>query len=488
MKISAWFILMASVYLGAVLAEEARPPFMASGIKICEVTSTSAIVWTRLTRNPSRSGEGNPVPDVLYANPETGGLVPRDGRPSWKPTVFWPKGHDITNIRGAVPGTPGEVRVSYRPDESDAAWERTSWQPVHTDGDFTRQFRLNGLKPGTGYAIRVESRRDKIAGQMRESVFGTAPSPATSRKVVFTAVTGQGNNGQESDRGFKIYNQMRRLKPDFFVNTGDILYYDSLGKTLPLARWHWQRVFSFRDHVRFHDEVPSYFIKDDHDTWMDDSYPGRQTQFMGEFTFDQGKDVFLEQVGMGDRTYRTVRWGKDLQIWLVEGRDYRSDNPDPDGPAKTIWGAEQKAWFFETVRASDATFKILISPTPVVGPDRDRKNDNHSNAGFATEGNEIRKFIASQKNMVVVCGDRHWQYVSVDDETGVREYATGPASDNHAGGWKQDDVRPEHRYLNVIGGFLAGEVDRVEGVPRLTFRHYGVNGDVLNEEVVPMAK
>jgi alkaline phosphatase D len=90
--------------------------------------------------------------------------------------------------------------------------------------------------------------------------------------------------------------------------------------------------------------------------------------------------------------------------------------------------------------------------------------------------------------MVIVCGDRHWQYVSVDDETGIREYSTGPASNNHAGGWKQSDVRPEHRYLNVTGGFLAGEVDRVEGKPRLTFKHYSVDGDVLYEDHVPALK
>ena len=68
---------------------------------------------------------------------------------------------------------------------------------------------------------------------------------------------------------------------------------------------------------------------------MNDCWPGQVTKFMGEFTFDQGKAVFLEQVGMGERTWRTARRGKDLQIWMVEGRDYRSQNPDPDGPAKT---------------------------------------------------------------------------------------------------------------------------------------------------------
>lgn len=73
-----------------------------------------------------------------------------------------------------------------------------------------------------------------------------------------------------------------------------------------------------------------------------------------DFTFEQGLGVFLEQVPMGRRTYRTVRWGKDLQVWMVDGRDFRSPNTMPDGPTKTIWGAEQIAWFKRTVRQSDA--------------------------------------------------------------------------------------------------------------------------------------
>jgi len=86
----------------------------------------------------------------------------------------------------------------------------------------------------------------------------------------------------------------------------------------------------------FHRQIPGYFMKDDHDTWMDDSWPGMKSPFMGDFTFEQGQRVFLEQVPMGEKTYRTFRWGKDLQIWLVEGRDFRSPNDMPDGPGKTI--------------------------------------------------------------------------------------------------------------------------------------------------------
>ena len=241
-------------------------------------------------------------------------------------------------------------------------------------------------------------------------------------------------------------------------------------------------MYSMDSLVEFHRRVASYFIKDDHDTWVNDSYPTMESHFMGEFTFEQGLEIFPQQVPMGAKTYRTFRWGRDLQVWLVEGRDFRSANPDPDGPDKTIWGAEQMAWFKRTVQASDATFRVLISPTPVVGPDRSNKNDNHANEGFAWEGNLLREFIASQDNMVVACGDRHWQYVSVDQVHGVKEYSSGPVSDAHAGGWRNDMLRPEHQYLNVIGGFLAITVQREDGVPVLIARHHGVDGRVLNED------
>jgi len=297
--------------------------------------------------------------------------------------------------------------------------------------------------------------------------------------------TGQAYPDQDAPGGgFKMYPSILELAPSFFVHTGDIVYYDRWAKSTELARWGWARMYSLPTNFEFHRQVPAYFIKDDHDTWQNDAWPTQESLFMGDFSFQDGVEMFKEQVPMRDLTYRTFRWGQDVQIWLVEGRDYRSANPDPDGPQKTIWGAEQKAWFKETVEASDATFRILISPTPLVGPDRDGKNDSHANEGFAFEGRELREFIAQQEGMIVICGDRHWQYISVHDETGVREYASGPASDEHAGGWSNDDVRPEHRYLNVIGGFLAVTAERRGGTPTLTLRHHGVDGDILNEDVL----
>ncbi len=461
-------------------------PHQATGIKIGEVTHNSVIVWTRLTRSAQRVGAEAPMPEVQYLDPKTGKLGGRgQGRPDRKPVVTFPENSTIEAIEGAVPGAPGQVRVRYKATGA-SDWKVTSWHPVDPERDFTRQFELSGLAANTLHQVRIESRAGSQGdGQVVEATFRTAPRPDQAERVVFTVSTGQAYPDQDvPGGGYKIYAQMLKLDPDFFVHTGDILYYDKLAKTMELARWHWQRMYSLATNVEFHRRVGSYFIKDDHDTWRNDCWPNMESNFMGDFTFKQGQAVFLEQVPMGRRTYRTFRWGKDLQIWLVEGRDFRSPNTMPDGPAKTIWGEEQKAWFKRTVGQSDATFRILISPTPLVGPDRTNKNDNHANAGFAHEGDELRQFISQQRNTYVICGDRHWQYVSVDAKTGVREYSCGPASNEHAGGWSNDKRYPEHQYLNVTGGFLAVAVDRPQGKPTLTFRHYSVDGKTLNEDCV----
>ena len=73
--------------------------------------------------------------------------------------------------------------------------------------------------------------------------------------------------------------------------------------------------------------------------------------------------------------------------------------------------------------------------------------------------------------------------MSIQPTTKVREYSCGPASDVGAGGWRQDDYRPDyHQYLNVIGGFLSATVQRIDGTPTLTFRHHDVDGNIRHED------
>ena len=439
---------------------------MANGIKIGEVTATSAIVWTRLTSQPERNVGGAPFPKETGKDRRSGDYG------------------DLAEREGSVPGVAGEVRITYWP--ADAADEKrsTEWGAVDAERDFIRQIVLDGLRPGAAYSLVAEG-RPHGAGEASCEVAGgfrTAPPADEAAAVRFTVVTGQDYPRRDDKaNGHKIYPLMQKLDPDFFVHTGDIEYYDKPGPyadTVELARFKWNRIYAMPFQRSFHNRVASYFIKDDHDTLKNDCWPG---QTYGDLTWERGLELFREQVPIGERTYRTVRWGKDLQVWMVEGRDFRSPNRTPDGPGKTIWGEAQKRWFFETFAASDATFRVLVSPTPVVGPDRGSKNDNHANRGFTHEGDQVRTFIGGQKNAFVVCGDRHWQYASVDPKTGVREYSCGPTTDAHAGGFSERNRSPMHQYLKVVGGFLEVGVLRVGRAANHPFPapRYGRGGQPL---------
>ena len=466
---------------------KAQVPSQATGVKIGEVTQHSAIVWTRLTKDAERNVDGIPFDEIkgkrskedpshyIYAKPQI------------------PAGQTLDEMQNAVPGSEGQVRVQYWvAGQKEKTLKTTSWESVNPEMDFTHQFSLSDLMPWTTYELITECRSDENSSVNKDGIiegrFKTPPEPEEVEPLKFSIITGQAYyQRDDSMNGHKIYNVMNKFEPDFFVMTGDMVYYDRLGPvavTPALARFKWNRMYSLPYQRKFHKHVSSYFEKDDHDTWQDDCWPTMDNDKMGELTFKKGQEIFLEQVPITKQTYRTFRWGKDLQFWLVEGRDFRSPNIMPDGPEKTIWGKEQKEWFKKTVQESDATFKILITPTPLVGPDRAKKNDNLANKGFQHEGDELRKFISKQKNMVVVTGDRHWQYVSVDPETKLMEFATGSTTDEHAGGFSMDLREPMHRYLNIVGGFLWGKVERKDGVPTLTFQHYSVDGKVLHEEKI----
>ena len=124
---------------------------------------------------------------------------------------------------------------------------------------------------------------------------------------------------------------------------------------------------------------------------------------------------------------RTVRATRNAQIWFLEGRDYRSPNRMDDGPGKSIWGPVQKAWLQRTLSESDAQWKLIITPSPMVGPDSGRKRDNHTNVGgFRHEGDAFFAWLTERgmKNVVLFTGDRHWQYHAIHP-TGHSEFSCG---------------------------------------------------------------
>jgi alkaline phosphatase/alkaline phosphatase D len=70
----------------------------------------------------------------------------------------------------------------------------------------------------------------------------------------------------------------------------------------------------------------------------------------------------------------------------------------------------------------------------MVGPDRASKSDNHTNpTGYRAEADAFFEWLKKKdiKNVLILCGDRHWQYHSIHP-TGVKEFSVGALNDENS--------------------------------------------------------
>ena len=478
------FAVFAASLLGAPLAS--ATVHQATGIKIGEVTAESALVWTRLSREPDARADGAKFIESRRREAEAA-----------DPLAQLPAGATLEQMEYAVPGAPGEVRVVWAPVDGTAAERATAWQAVDPVADFTRRIALEGLAAGTRYALRVESRDPAgRAGATVAGTFVTPPSAASVAPVRFVVTTCHDDwRRDDGPNGFKAYDAARAWAPDFFVHTGDFIYLDKpapFGLTPALARFKWNRTNAWPSVREFYRGVSAYFIKDDHDISRNDSAPG---DTFGAVSFRQGVEIMDEQLPMPESPpYRSIRWGRDLEIWLLEGREFRNARKREAVADRTLLGPDQKRWLLESLRRSTAAFRVVISGTPIVGPNVDYKGgdsgDSLADEVFQAEGDEMRRALAALPRTFVIAGDRHWQYHSVDPATGLNEFACGPVCFGMAEEFADKVKRhPMHRFLRIDGGFLGGEVSRnAAGLPVLTFRHHDVHGAILYERAFEAAQ
>lgn len=439
--------------------------YLGMGAKVGEITNNSVIVHVRLTSIPEQ------------------------------------------NADRLLPGKAGEARVKYGLSKNLKGALATDWLVANEEDDFSIQFNLHDLKPNQNYYYKVEMRTvsKERPNESKMGYFKTAPQQKKRERVKFQVTTGQ------DYRGLDTYIAMASQDPDFLVSTGDNVYYDWLNdqaRNIHQAYEKYQKMYAAKQIVEYFRKTGCYFMKDDHDYRFDDSDPYMKGRYIREpylipgiskvtdrkgekyfdetwLTHEEGIMVFKTVFPMSDKTYRTFSWGQGVQIWFLEGRDFRSPNSMPDGPNKTIWGQEQKNWLKRTLLRSDADFRIVISPTPIIGPDRQSKKDNHANRnGFWTEGRNFLKWIIDNKldNLIIICGDRHWQYHSIY-ENSVHEFSCGPICDEHSVRDKPNQIVPRapkevQPYYNLCGGFLT-----VEYLPEkmLEFSFFGESGECYYE-------
>ena len=416
-----------------------------------------------------------------------------------------------------APGTAGVARfeVATTPDFGEPI--RTGWISAVPEQDHIVREKVTGLSPGTRYYYRLQFGRDTSTTHTGPAcTFRTLDLPETARAVEFVVVTGMNYfpfhifpGPPNKHLGYPALETILKMTPDFFVGTGDNVYYDAFAKparTQADLRKVWHLQFLQPRFLSLFSRVPAYWEKDDHDHRYNDSDTTGDTPPSNEL----GIRTFLEQmpvVGPDEEeplTYRTHRINKLLQIWLTEGRDYRSPNTMEDGPEKTLWGETQREWLMETLLESDATFKLLISPTPMVGPDDtflpwpytgQPKVDNHTNpAGFKHEGEAFFAWLGDNgflaKNFYIICGDRHWQYHSIRPD-GFEEFSCGALVDANSrlgrAPGDPESTDPEGEILQPFtqteasGGFLFVTVRPAQGGNKAScaFTFYDENGQML---------
>ncbi len=147
-----------------------------------------------------------------------------------------------------------------------------------------------------------------------------------------------------------------------------------------------------------------------------------------------GLRAFLEYwpirtpAGQPTRLYRSIRWGRTAEVFILDTRQYRSPWAAPDGPEKTMLGPAQKQWLLDGLQRSEATIKIVASTVAL------RYHGRDSWEGYARERNELLRFIQAQRiqNVIFLVADVHYAAL-VRHPEGLHEAIAGPLAAFPAG-------------------------------------------------------
>ncbi|MFT5471255.1 MAG: alkaline phosphatase D, partial [Verrucomicrobiales bacterium] len=247
------FILAAALGLAGCGSDE-KPadsgPKAGLGIMVGEVSNSSAVVQVRLCA--------------------TDKLVERD----------------VAGMAGVVKFTLGDQSQTVE---------------AKADLDFIARAVFEGLTAGTSYEIQTEIGTDADslnAGPV--ATFKTLQGPAAAEPVKFVVVTGMNyakfhgddridlaqhkleNNtdlpapydGPDKDLGYPALAAILKQKPDFFVGTGDNVYYDTpdnpRAETITELRQKWHEQWVQPRYRDLFAVVPTFWMVDDHDYRIDD--------------------------------------------------------------------------------------------------------------------------------------------------------------------------------------------------------------------------
>jgi alkaline phosphatase D len=444
----------------ALLRQDRARPGIPCGVATGDVSRDRAIIWSRTDR-PSRM------------------LV------EWSTTDSF---QNVRRVRG--------------PQTTDAA-------------GYTARVDLTGIPPDQQIFYRVQF--EDLADSRNLSAHATgsflsAPRAAHDVTFAWSADTvGQGWGINTEWGGLRMYETMRRARPDFFIHTGDTIYADSpvlpevrlpngtlwknlvtpakskVAETIEEFRGNYAYNFLDENVRRFNAEIPQLVLWDDHEV-KNNWYPGmslddddRYTEKNSRVLAANARRAFLEYSpirlaqGAVPPIYRSCSYGPLLEVFAIDLRTYRGPNTQnrQSGPSgDTVHaGAQQLTWLKRALRASKATWKVIASDLPIGlvvrdGPDAFEAIANADAGpplGRELEIADLLRFMQQQRirNVVWVTGDVHYAAAHHYDPQRARfkefdpfwEFVAGPL---HAGTFGPNDLDgtfgPEARFSSVERG------------------------------------
>ncbi|MFE4915239.1 alkaline phosphatase D family protein [Streptomyces sp. NPDC056652] len=332
---------------------------------------------------------------------------------SGRPRAAWGvQAGDVTSSSGLVwVRSDRPARMIVETSATESFRRARSWHgPLLGPGtDFTGTVPLRGLPAGEQVHYRVTLADPHDPRRTGEPVYGTfRTAPAKRRQGVRFVwsgdIAGQGWGINPDIGGFTVYDEMRRLRPDFFLCSGDTIYADGViepSVTLPDGRV-WRNVTTpekakvaetlaeyrgnFRYNLldenvrRFNSEVPSIIQWDDHEV-RNNWYPGqilddvRYTEKNVDVLAARSTQAFHEYFPISARTargadrrvHRVVNHGPLLDVFVLDMRTYRNANSPGRQTDDTngILGAEQLAWLKRELSRSRAVWKVIAADMPI---------------------------------------------------------------------------------------------------------------------------
>jgi len=292
------------------------------------------------------------------------------------------------------------VHVEYSPDES---FDSTRRDRTGVDGetDFTGKIHLDGLQSGTRYRYRVwataigtgdkggDAADEEAPGSAVTGTFVTPPGPSEEGAVTFAwsgDTWGYGDDPVEPP--YPGFETIADRQPDFFLYHGDTIYADAktpaekitedtpIGDALEIYRDKYNEMrdppseVAQRTNLKGLLESTSvYSVWDDHEAVNNFAGPIEPLMLEGRRAFREYWPIDRDgssQSGESSRLYDSFRWGKHVELFLIDTRQYRDPNVELD--SKTLLGREQFEWLKGALSDSDATWKILASPAPLGYP------------------------------------------------------------------------------------------------------------------------